>query len=151
MTTNLKFGMVAGVSCLLMAGLAAAMFAVSYESLAALAIAHGVTPSVAWLWPVSLDGLMVLVNLVRMRATLEGKQDKKAMIIMAAATAASVGLNVVHAPAGDIVGQVMFAIPPLVLWISSELTMDMVRDMTIARKKKLAARVRAAAKKAAST
>jgi hypothetical protein len=151
MTTSLKFGLVAGISCLLMAALAAAMFAVSYESLAALAMTHGVSSSVAWLWPVSLDGLMVLVNLVRMRATLEGKQDKKAMIIMGAATAASVALNVVHAPAGDAVGQVMFAIPPLVLWVSSELTMDMVRDMVIARKKKLASRARAAARKAAST
>jgi hypothetical protein len=45
----------------------------------------------------------------------------------------------------------MFAIPPLVLWVSSELTMDMVRDMVIARKKKLASMARAAARKAAST
>ncbi len=150
MTTNLKFGAVAGISCILMAGMAAVMFAVSYESLAGLALAHGVGETVAWLWPVSLDGMIVLTNLVRMRATLEGKQNRKAMIIMGLATAASVILNIVHAPAGDVIGQTMFAIPPLVLWGSSELTMDVLRDMALDRKKKLIARVRAAAKKAAS-
>lgn len=144
---NMKFGLLALLACGLMALLSAAVFCVSYDSLLKLALSAGVAPGVAWMWPLSLDGLMVLSALVRLRYSLEGKPHKIAMIVLAGATVASIGLNIAHAP-GNYISQIIFGIPPLVLLISSELALGMVQDIVQAKAKATAAKKRAAQKKA---
>ena len=153
MTKLIKHSFIALLTSIMMAALAASMFAVSYESLTSLALSHGVSGAVVWLWPLGLDGLIILTNIVRMRSSLEGEKNIKAMVVMGFATVMSVLLNVVHAPAGDYIGMVLFAIPPLVLWISSEITADLLRDIAIQRselERKVKAQLKAEARKAAN-
>jgi hypothetical protein len=145
--SNMKFGILALVACGLMGLLSAAVFCVSYDSLLSLAISAGVSPGVAWMWPLSLDGLMILTAVVRLRYSLEGKPHRVALYVLGAATLASIGLNVAHAP-GNVVSQIVFGIPPLVLFISSELALGMVEDVVKTKAKVTAAKKRAAAKKA---
>lgn len=142
-----KFEPLTVVSIILMALLAAVTFIVSYNSLYGLALLSGVTPSIAWLWPFSIDGLLVLSAIVRMKYSLDGKAHLPSTAILGCATLVSVGLNVVHAPA-NVVSQIVFAIPPLALFISSEISMQMLQEVVETKIKAAASRKRAAARKA---
>jgi hypothetical protein len=149
MKSNMKFGALVGMTLILMAGLAGAVFCVSYASLFELALQSGISPGVAWIWPLSLDGLMVLSSLVRIRYSMEGKTHKMGTYVLGAATLASIVLNVAHAP-GNPISQIVFGIPPMVLFLSAEMTMGMIQDIVKTRSRATAAKKRAARKKAAS-
>lgn len=140
-----KFEPLTVVSIVLMAMLALTTFIVSYNSLYGLAVASGVDINIAWLWPFSIDGLLVLSAVVRMKYSLDGKNHYPSTIILGCATVVSVGLNVVHAPS-NVVSQVVFAIPPAALFISSEISMSMLQEVVEQKIKATAARKRAAAR-----
>lgn len=140
-----KFEPLTVFSIVLMALLALTTFVVSYNSLYGLAVISGVEESIAWLWPFSLDGLLVLSAIVRMKYSLDGKNHLPSTVILGCATLMSVGLNVVHAPS-NVVSQIVFAIPPAVLFVSSEISMSMVQEVVEQKIKLAASRKRAAAR-----
>lgn len=140
-----KFEPLTVISIVLMALLAVTTFVVSYNSLYGLAVASGVSQDIAWLWPFSLDGLLVLSAIVRMKYSLDGKAHLPSTAILGCATLMSVGLNVVHAPS-NVVSQIVFAIPPATLFISSEISMSMLQEVVEQKIKLAASRKRAAAR-----
>ena len=140
-----KFEPLTVVSIVLMALLAVTTFVVSYNSLYGLAVVSGVSEDIAWLWPFSLDGLLVLSAVVRMKYSLDGKSHLPSTAILGCATLMSIGLNVVHAPS-NVVSQVVFAIPPATLFISSEISMSMLQEVVEQKIKTAATRRRATAR-----
>lgn len=140
-----KFEPLTVISIVLMACLALTTFVVSYNSLYGLALVSGVTSDIAWLWPFSIDGLLVLSAVVRMKYSLDGKSHLPSSVILGCATLMSIGLNVVHAPS-NVVSQIVFAIPPATLFISSEISMSMLQEVVETKIKLAASRKRAAAR-----
>lgn len=87
-------------------------FIISANALADLADKHGVQPS--WLYPVMVDGGLIIFKLLVLRSALRGRTDRYAWSMAVSATVVSVVLNVVHAQA-DLLSQAMSALPPLVI------------------------------------
>ena len=80
-----------------------------------------------------------------MKYSLDGKAHLPSTAILGCATLMSVGLNVVHAPS-NVVSQVVFAIPPATLFISSEISMSMLQEVVEQKIKAAASKRRAAAR-----
>ena len=89
-------------------------FVLSATSLAGLAQANGQQP--AFLYPVMVDGGLIIFKLLVLRAALRGRRDLYAWSLAITATAISVGLNVIHAGSeATAVGRFMSALPPLAI------------------------------------
>jgi hypothetical protein len=103
-------------------GLAVAGFAMSYEALHSLAVAQGVSVLLAWLWPLVVDGFIVVASLSVVRAVADGRRAVYPWLLGLAFSGISVAFNVVHA-APALVARMVAAIPPAALVLSFELLM----------------------------
>ena len=111
---------------LLVALLAAGAFALSFDALNHLAEENGVTSGLTWVWPLVLDGAIVVFSLSALRASLHRETIGYPMSLVVIATAASVLFNVAHAP-GGLLAHTMAAVPPVFLFLSFELLMRQLR------------------------
>ena len=94
-------------------------FLISYGALRDLAAHNGV--SYPWLYPIMVDGGLIIFKAIALRASLRGKRDNYAWGMAISATAISVGLNVVHVPPTLSqlgLARFMAALPPLVILAS---------------------------------
>ena len=107
-------------------GLAVAGFAMSYDALHALAVEQGVFAPLAWLWPLVVDGFIVVASLSVVRAVADGRRATYPWLLVLAFSGISVAFNVVHA-APTLVARLVAAIPPAALVLSFELLMRQVR------------------------
>lgn len=103
-----------------------ASFALSYTALVELALDAGIPVFLAPLWPLCLDAFMAVASLVVLRRALEGQSTLLAWFVVGCITAMSTVFNVIHAPA-NLVSQAVYAIPPVVVFISFEMLMTLVR------------------------
>jgi hypothetical protein len=110
-----------GVIALAMAG-----FTMSYGALHALALEEGVPARLAWLWPLVVDGFIVVASLAVLHAVLEHRSTVYPWALVLGFSAVSVSFNVVHA-APTPVARLVAAVPPLALVLSFELLMRQVR------------------------
>src|SRR5678816_3992198 len=97
--------------------LAAAAFTLSYDALHQLALDSRVRPALAWLWPVVIDGTIVvalLTVLAAKRATTRAGYPWAPWALAALLSAASVAFNITHAPDRP-VAQLVFAMAPIAL------------------------------------
>lgn len=106
--------------------LAVGGFSMSYGSLHGLALAEGVPASLAWLWPLIVDGFIVVASLAVLHAVLERRSSVYPWCLVLVFSAISVGFNVLHA-APTPVARLVGAVPPLALVLSFELFMRQVR------------------------
>ena len=141
-----RIGSLAYVSIALAVSISAAVFVLSYYSLVALAISCGIDAGVAWIWPLCLDGVMIVCAVIRMHYSLVGGEFKLAGYTMYASTTLSVLLNAYHAP-GGIVSVVMFAMQPVMLFITTEMSVRMIQDIMVSRSREVAAKKAAATRK----
>lgn len=116
---------------LLVAFLAASAFVLSYDALHKLALANGITPSLAWLWPLTLDAVMIAASLIVLSRAMSGERARYALALVAMFTLLSIGFNVLHAsviPASLQVwiARAVFALPPIVVFIAFELLASQV-------------------------
>ena len=111
---------------LLVALLAAGAFALSFDALNHLAEENGVTAGLTWVWPLVLDGAIVVFSLSALRASLHREPIGYPMALVVIATGASVVFNVAHAPSG-LLAHTMAAVPPIFLFLSFELLMRQLR------------------------
>lgn len=111
-------------------GLAVGGFAMSYDALHALALAQGVSASLAWLWPLVVDGFIVVASLSVVRAVADGRRAVYPWLLVLAFSGISVAFNVVHA-APTLVARLVAAIPPAALVLSFELLMRQLRAALI--------------------
>jgi len=107
-------------------GLAVAGFAMSYDALHSLAVEQGVPAALAWLWPLVVDGFIVIASLSVVRAVADGQRASYPWLLVLAFSGISVAFNVVHA-APTLVDRLVAAIPPAALVLSFELLMRQLR------------------------
>ena len=106
-------------------GLAVGAFLLSYDALHQLARTSHVPVLLAWLWPLIVDGFILVASLAILDAVHSGRRARYPWLLVLAFSTLSVTFNVLHAP-HDPVAQLVAAIPPLALVLSFELLMRQI-------------------------
>lgn len=123
--------------------LAVAAFGLSFEALRDLAIvAGGMKPQVAWLFPLIVDGGIIVFSLGALRAGVTGGGDQRWFLgLVVVVTLLSVALNVAHAQEG-FVAALVASVPPVLLFLAFESLMRQIHDSVAApaRGRKIPAR-----------
>jgi Protein of unknown function (DUF2637) len=105
--------------------LAGAAFTLSYDALHQLALDSRVRPALAWLWPVVIDGTIVVALLTVLAAKRAAGRAAYPWTLAGLFSAASVAFNVAHAPDRP-VAQLVFAMAPVALVLTTHLLMQQV-------------------------
>ena len=105
--------------------LAAAAFSLSYDALHQLALDSRVRPGLAWIWPVVIDGTIVVALLTVLAAKRAAARTGYPWALTGLFSAASVAFNVAHAPDRP-VAQLVFAMAPVALVLTTHLLMQQV-------------------------
>jgi Protein of unknown function (DUF2637) len=105
--------------------LAAAAFTMSYDALHQLALDSRVRPALAWLWPVVIDGTIVVALLTVLAAKRAATRAGYPWALAGLFSAASVAFNIAHAPDRP-VAQLVFAMAPVALVLTTHLLMQQV-------------------------
>lgn len=103
--------------------LAGGAFTLSYDALHQLALDSRVRPALAWLWPVVIDGTIVVALLTVLAAKRAAAKAAYPWALAALFSAASVAFNVAHAPDRP-VAQLVFAMAPVALVLTTHLLMQ---------------------------
>ena len=111
-----------GVLALTVAG-----FAMSYGALHSLAVAQGVPPALAWMWPLVIDGFIVAASLTVLDRVLVGRTARYPWLLVLLFSAISVTFNIAHGSSGT-VGRLVAAVPPVTLVLAFDLLMRQLRD-----------------------
>ena len=107
--------------------LAAGSFALSYDALHQLAVANHVPRPLAWMWPLIVDGFIIVASLAVLHAILTRRAPTYPWLLVIAFSTTSVTFNIVHAPP-TLVARSVAAIPPLTLVLSFELLMRQLSE-----------------------
>jgi hypothetical protein len=105
--------------------LAAAAFTLSYDALHQLALDSRVRPALAWLWPVVIDGTIVVALLTVLAAKRAAIRAAYPWALAGLFSLASVAFNIAHAPDRP-VAQLVFAMAPVALVLTTHLLMQQV-------------------------
>jgi hypothetical protein len=103
--------------------LAAAAFTLSYDALHQLALDSRVRPGLAWMWPVVIDGTIVVALLTVLAAKRAGANTGYPWALAGLFSAASVAFNIAHAPDRP-VARLVFAMAPVALVLTTHLLMQ---------------------------
>jgi Protein of unknown function (DUF2637) len=103
--------------------LAGAAFTLSYDALHQLALDSRVRPGLAWLWPVVIDGTIVVALLTVLAAKRAGRGAGYPWALAGLFSAASVAFNIAHAPDRP-VARLVFAMAPVALVLTTHLLMQ---------------------------
>jgi hypothetical protein len=103
--------------------LAAAAFTLSYDALHQLALDSRVRPGLAWMWPVVIDGTIVVALLTVLAAKRATASTGYPWTLAGLFSAASVAFNIAHAPDRP-VAQLVFAMAPVALVLTTHLLMQ---------------------------
>jgi len=103
--------------------LAAAAFTLSYDALHQLALDSHVRPALAWLWPVVIDGTIVVALLTVLAAKRAATRAGYPWALAGLFSAASVAFNIAHAPDRP-VARLVFAMAPVALVLTTHLLMQ---------------------------
>jgi hypothetical protein len=105
--------------------LAGAAFTLSYDALHQLALDSRVRAGLAWLWPVVIDGTIVVALLTVLAAKRAGRGASYPWALAGLFSAASVAFNIAHAPDRP-VARLVFAMAPVALVLTTHLLMQQV-------------------------
>jgi hypothetical protein len=105
--------------------LAAAAFTLSYDALHQLALDSRVRPGLAWMWPVVIDGTIVVALLTVLAAKRANAATGYPWTLAALFSLASVAFNIAHAPDRP-VARLVFAMAPVALVLTTHLLMQQV-------------------------
>ncbi len=115
----------------LVAFLAMAAFGLSFEALRDLAVVSGgMNRNVAWLFPLLVDGGIVVFSLAALRASITGSDQRWFMSLVVIVTVFSIGLNIAHAHSGWLPAAIA-SMPPLLLFLAFESLMRQVHDSVV--------------------
>lgn len=119
-------------------GIALGAFWLSFTALTNLAGLAGISPAEAWVWPLIVDGMIVVATISVVALSPHGR---RAIVypwgLLIAGTAVSVAANIAHSwVAADVavskpLAACVSAIPPIVLLASTHLTVDLTRRSRI--------------------
>ncbi len=108
--------------------LAVVSFVLSYDNLLALAVGSGaIDARLGFLWPFVVDGALVVFSLAVLRNSLLGERALWPFALVVIFSAASVGLNIAHAPA-DLLARIIASVAPVALLLSFETLMSQVKS-----------------------
>lgn len=100
--------------------LSVASFALSFEALSDLGARSGAIPSSkAWIFPLLIDGAIIIFSTAALRASIFGRVDRWSLSLVVVTTVASITLNIAHAHA-TVSSCLVAAMPPLLLGLSYE-------------------------------
>ena len=122
----MRYKIISLVTATLVVFLTVASFRLSYAALSKLAAVNGIEPGLAWLWPLIVDGALIVFSMAVLRGSLHGEKTVYPWVMVALFSALSIGFNVLHAPE-TWVAQVIAAVPPVALLLSFEALMNQVR------------------------
>jgi Protein of unknown function (DUF2637) len=126
---TIRVALVAALTALVLA-IAALAYVVSFEAIRAFAVETAAfPPELAWSAPLLVDSFTTAASLVILWRYLRGdawRDPWYAWMLVAAATAVSVALNVAHAP-DRLAAQLFAALPPVALLGALELLMSVAR------------------------
>jgi hypothetical protein len=105
--------------------LAGAAFTLSYDALHQLALDSRVRPGLAWLWPMVIDGTIVVALLTVLAAKRARTRAGYPWALAGLFSAASVAFNIAHAPERP-VARLVFAMAPVALVLTTHLLMQQV-------------------------
>jgi hypothetical protein len=110
-------------------GIGAAAFLLSYDALHSLALASGVRPGLARIWPGVLDGFIVVATLTVVAAKRASRPTWYPWALVGLFSAASVAFNILHAidqqlVAAGWVAALVFAMPPVALVLATHLLLQ---------------------------
>ncbi|WP_159043024.1 MULTISPECIES: DUF2637 domain-containing protein, partial [unclassified Streptomyces] len=105
-------------------------FRLSYDSLHAIAVANEVDPGHAWMFPVLVDGGIVLGSIGVVRSIAAGRPTAWPWIVTAAFTLISWSFNVANAPSTP-GGWAVATVPPLAQMVALELGMQEMRALLL--------------------
>jgi uncharacterized protein DUF2637 len=103
--------------------LAAAAFTLSYDALHQLALDSRVRPGLAWMWPVVIDGTIVVALLTVLAAKRAAARTGYPWALAGLFSLASVAFNIAHAPDRP-VARLVFAMAPVALVLTTHLLMQ---------------------------
>ncbi len=109
--------------------IAVAGFSLSYQALYEYAIANGVRRELAWLWPLIIDGYMIVISLSILRASLLQEPVKGLWVLAGLATSVSIAFNIAHAPA-TLAGRAVATIAPVTMFTAFEVFIGQVKRNT---------------------
>lgn len=98
----------------------------SYNALRELAIQAGIPPILAFLFPITLDGLILAGSLLILYFAVRGKRSGYGLFLTALGVIASIAGNVVIAP-NNLTYQILHATSPVVLFLALESLMILLR------------------------
>ena len=121
------------ISTLLVFALAAVAFVLSFDALSALAESNGISPELAPLFPLAVDGFILAAALAALRANLRGASAWFPSVLVGAFTVTSIALNVAHsngilAIPRPWLATVVAAVPPVALFLALELAFVQIRS-----------------------
>jgi len=120
--------LISTITAVLVLLLAIAAFVMSFDALHALAAESGaVAPKYAYVFPLVVDGAIIVFSIGALRASLCAESTRVPMILVVAVTSLSVVFNIAHAPFG-LLSCVMAATPPLLLFLAFESLMRQLRS-----------------------
>jgi len=125
------------IAAVLVFMLALSAFILSFSALRDLAQQHGIAYPV--LYPLIIDGFVVVASLSVLRNSLNGQRTWYPWLLVATSTIVSIVFNIIHAEM-ELISQIVASIPPAALFFSFELLMQQVKtdvqkvDATLARK-----------------
>jgi hypothetical protein len=110
-------------------GIGAAAFLLSYDALHSLALASGVRPGLARIWPGVLDGFIVVATLTVVAAKRANRPTWYPWALVVLFSAASVAFNILHAIGQALaragwVAALVFAMPPVALVLATHLLLQ---------------------------
>jgi Protein of unknown function (DUF2637) len=110
-------------------GIGAAAFLLSYDALHSLALASGVRPGLARIWPGVLDGFIVVATLTVVAAKRANRPTWYPWALVVLFSAASVAFNILHAidqalARAGWVAALVFAMPPVALVLATHLLLQ---------------------------
>jgi hypothetical protein len=101
----------------------AAAFTLSYDALHQLALDSRVRPGLAWMWPVVIDGTIVVALLTVLAAKHAVASTAYPWTLAGLFSLASVAFNIAHAPDRP-VARLVFAMAPVALVLTTHLFMQ---------------------------
>ncbi len=116
-----------GTVAILLLGITACAFVLSYTSLTALAVKSGIPEHLAFLWPLCLDLFQIVASLVVVQKYLTGQKTHVAWLVVIVVTSLSILFNIIESPS-NVVSQAVYALPPVTIFIAFESLMGMLRS-----------------------
>lgn len=107
--------------------LAVGAFVLSYNALLEVAKSNGVPPELAWLWPLLVDGAIIVFSLAVVRNGLLGEKTGWPWALVITATVGTIVLNGLHS-SGEPLAIAVAIVAPIALVLAFETSMAMLKS-----------------------